>query len=76
MAEFVGLESGREIHLDSNLNDEPMEENNVDDQPTPIIKFPQTYEYVTITIKLCNGTLFGNFSCRCSLMRHNLLWIN
>ena len=38
MDELVDLAWGREIHLDLDLNEEPMKENDVDDQPTPIVK--------------------------------------
>jgi hypothetical protein len=38
MVELVDLASGREIHLGLNLNEQPMEGNDVDDQPTPIVK--------------------------------------
>ena len=34
MAELVDLAWGREIHLGLDLNEEPMEGNDVDDQPT------------------------------------------
>jgi hypothetical protein len=38
MVELVDLASGREIHLGLILNEQPMEGNDVDDQPTPIVK--------------------------------------
>ena len=41
MAKLVDLTWGREIHLGLILNEEPMEGNDVDDQPTPIVKLPQ-----------------------------------
>ena len=41
MTKLVDLEWGREIHLDLNLNEEPMEGNDVDYQPTTIVKLPQ-----------------------------------
>jgi hypothetical protein len=47
------------------LNEEPMERNDVDDQPTPIVKFPQAYEYAQFFIKFCNKTSFGVFNYRC-----------
>ena len=40
MAELVDLAWEGETHLGSNLNEEPMERNDVDDQPTPIVKHP------------------------------------
>jgi hypothetical protein len=45
MAESVDLAWGSEIHLDLDLNEEPMKGNDVDDQPTPIVELPQTCEY-------------------------------
>jgi hypothetical protein len=39
----MDLAWGREIHLDLDLNEEPMEGNDVDDQPTPIVKLPQAH---------------------------------
>ena len=38
----------REVHLGLDLNEEPMERNDVDDQPTPIVKLPQAHEYAQI----------------------------
>ena len=38
MVELVDLAWGREIHLGLNMNEQPMEGNGVDDQPTPIVK--------------------------------------
>ena len=38
MVELVNVAWGREIHLGLNLNEEPMEGNDVDDQPTPLVK--------------------------------------
>ena len=37
MAKLGDLAWGREIHLDLDLNEEPMEGNDEDDQPTPIV---------------------------------------
>ena len=51
MAKLV-LAHGRNIHLGLDLNDEPMEGNDVDDQPTPIVKLSQAREY---------GRLLWNF---------------
>ena len=45
MAKLVDLAQGREVHLGSNWNEEPLEENNVDDQPTLIVKLPQACVY-------------------------------
>jgi hypothetical protein len=44
MVELVGLAWNREIHLGLNLNEEPMKGNDVDDQPTPIVKLPQAHD--------------------------------
>ena len=44
MAKFVDLAQGREVHLGSDWNEEP-KENNVDDQPTLIVRLPQTCVY-------------------------------
>ena len=43
MAKLV-LARGRNIHLGLDLNDEPMEGNDVDDQPTPIVELSQARE--------------------------------
>ena len=45
MAKLVDLGQGSEVHLGLDLNEEPMEENNVDDQPTSIVKLPQARVY-------------------------------
>ena len=50
----MDLAWGKEIHLSLDLNEEPMEGNNVDDQPTPIMKLPQAREYAQL---LSNFTL-------------------
>ena len=42
---LVDLAWGREIHLGLDLHEEPMEGDDVDDQPTPIVKLPQAREY-------------------------------
>ena len=46
---------GREIHLGLHLNEEAIEGNDVDDQPTPIIKLPQAHEYVQLLSNLALG---------------------
>ena len=38
MVELVASARGREIHSGLGLNEEPTEGNDVDDQPTPIVK--------------------------------------
>ena len=43
MAKLVDLARGREIHLGSNLNEEPIKGNDVDDQPTPILKHHEAH---------------------------------
>ena len=48
MVELVHLAWCREIHLALDLNEEPTEGNKLDDQPTPIIKLPQTREYAQL----------------------------
>ena len=44
MIELVNLAWGREIHFGLDLNEEPIEENDVDDQATPIVRLPQAWE--------------------------------
>ena len=44
MAKLVNSEWGRENHLGLDFNEEPMEGNDVNDQPTPIVKLPQVRE--------------------------------
>ena len=48
MVVLVDLAWGREIHLGLNLNGEPMEGNDVDDQPTPIVKLLRAHEYAQL----------------------------
>ena len=45
MVELVDLAWGIKIYLGLDLNDELMEENDVDDGPTPIVKLLQACEY-------------------------------
>ena len=45
MVELVNLAWEGQIHLSSDLNDEPMKRNDVDDQPTPVVKNPQARQY-------------------------------
>ena len=45
MVELVDLAWGREILLGSNLNEEPMKGNDVDDLPTLVVKLRQAREY-------------------------------
>ena len=47
----MDLAWGTIIHLHLDLNEEPMEGNDVDDQPTPIVKLPQACEYVQLLSK-------------------------
>ena len=49
MVELVGLVWGREIHLGLNLNEEPMKNNHVNDQPTPIVNLPQAQLLSTLS---------------------------
>ena len=42
MVQLVILAWGREINLGLNLNEKPMERNDVDFQPTPLGKLPQS----------------------------------
>ena len=48
MAKLVDLAWGRKIHLGLDLNEEPMEGNDVDDQPTPIVKLFQAHKYAKL----------------------------
>ncbi len=52
MAELVDLAWEGEIHLGLDLNEEPMEGNDVDDQPIPIVKRPQAHEHAQLLSKL------------------------
>ena len=47
-ASWVDLAWGREIHLGLDLSEEPMKGNDVDYQPTPIVKLPQAHEYAQL----------------------------
>ena len=48
--ELVALAWGREIHSGLELNEEPMDGNDVDDQPTPIVKLAQAHEYARLQL--------------------------
>ena len=48
MVELVNLAWGRRIHLGLDLNKGPMEGNDVDDRPTPIVKLLQAYKYAQL----------------------------
>ena len=61
--EWVDLAWGRRTYLDLHLNEEPMEGNDVDGQPTQIVKLPHAHEYAQI--KFCSGASFKVFSYRC-----------
>ena len=45
MVEVVDLSWGRDVHVGLDLNEEPIEGNDVNDQPTPIVKLPKAREY-------------------------------
>ena len=62
MAELVDLAWGREIHLSENLNEEPLEGNDVNDQPTPIVKLPQAHRYAQL---LSNLSILWNSCNKC-----------
>ena len=47
-AELVDVAWSREIHMDLNLNKEPMKGNDMNDQPTPIVKLPQAHKYAQL----------------------------
>ena len=51
MVELMELAYGREIHLSLDLNEEPIKGNDVDDQPTLIVKLPQACENVQLLSK-------------------------
>ena len=48
MVELVDLAWARVIHSGLDLNEELMEGNDMDDQPTPIGKLPQACEYAQL----------------------------
>ena len=63
MVELADLAWGRKVHLGLNLNEEPMEGNDVDDRPTRIFKLPQAHEYAQL---LLNSTMeHSSKFCRC-----------
>ena len=45
MVDMVDLAWGRDVHVGLDLNEEPIEGNDVDDQPIPIVKLPKAHEY-------------------------------
>ena len=58
MVELVDLAWGRENHLGIDFNEEPMKGNDMDDQPTPIVKLPQAHEYAQL---LSNLSIFWSY---------------
>ena len=50
MADLVDLAWDRKAHMGLDLSEEPLQGNDVDDQPTPIIKLPQACEYVQLLL--------------------------
>jgi len=70
----VDLTRGREVHLGSHLNEELLDKNDVEDQPTPIVKLPQAREY---------AQLLSNFAMKHSMevsvvdvMNMQPLWVD
>ena len=55
MVELVDVAWGREVHLGLDLNERPMKRNDVDDQPTLVVKLPQA----CFIINFRNGAFFG-----------------
>ena len=73
MVKLVDSEWGKEIHLGLDLNEEPMEVNDVDDQPTYIVKLSQACKY---------AQLLSNYVMQhpteflvVDVINNNLLWI-
>ena len=62
MAKLVDFGWGREIHLGLNLNEEPMEGNDLDDQSTTIVKLPQAHWYAQL---LPNLSILFSFTYKC-----------
>ena len=56
----MDLTWSREIYLKLDLNEEPMDGNDMDDQPTPIVKLPQAHEYA----QLLQWSMLQSFQCR------------
>ena len=48
MAKLVDLAWCREVHLGLDFNEEPMEGNDVNDQPTPLVKLPKACEFAQL----------------------------
>ena len=44
----MDLAWGRGIHLGLDLNEEPVKGNELNDQPSPMVKLPQAYEYAQL----------------------------
>jgi hypothetical protein len=64
MVELVDLAWGRKIHLGLDRKKEPMKGNDVDDQPTPIVKLPQACEYSQLLSNFIVEHPSKFFSCR------------
>ena len=54
-AELVDLAWGKN-HLGLDLIEGPMDGNDVDNRPTPIVKLPQACEYAQLLSKVCSAT--------------------
>ena len=48
IVKLVDLARGKEIHMGLHLNEEPMEGNDVNDQPTPTTKLPEARAYAQL----------------------------
>ena len=74
MVELVDLAWGREVHLVLHSNEEPMNGNDVDDQPTPIVKLAQSHEYAQLPSNF--AVMHSSKISTLDVTSCNLLWIN
>jgi hypothetical protein len=63
MDKLMDLAWSRAFYLELDLNEEPMDGNDVDDQPTPIVKLPQACEYAQLL-----SSFVMEHSLKCSIV--------
>ena len=73
MVALVDLAWVRELHMGFRIsNEESMEGNDVDDQPTPIVRLPQAGGLAQLILKYCRGTSFEALSFRCDELQPSM----
>ena len=63
ITKLMDLAWGRKNHLGLDLNEEPVEKNDADDWPTPIVKHPQAREYAQLLLYILQWSILQIFQC-------------